>query len=151
MITSELTAIESKVSIRAPRSRVWRALTTSQEFARWFGAEVPESFTPGRRVDMTSTHPCGENSKSFYIQIERMEPEHTFSWRWHPSSANHSEDGATLVEFQLEESGDGTVVTVKESGFDRISLERRAKAFSQNSRGWEMQLQSLQRYASEEA
>ncbi len=150
MTTSELTKIEKQVLIHAPRSRVWRALTTSQEFSKWFSADLEGSFTPGKRVDLVSTHPCGNNAH-FYLIVERMEPEHTFSWRWHPGSAKAEEDGTTIVEFHLEEVQGGTLITVTESGFDRVSLARRAKAFEDNTRGWEIQLESLKQYASQAA
>ncbi|MGA8028411.1 MAG: SRPBCC family protein [Bryobacteraceae bacterium] len=151
MTISEPTQIERKTLIRAPRSRVWRALTTPQEFSKWFSADLEGSFEPGKRVDMTSTHPCAGSNPRFYVIIERMEPEHTFSWRWHPGSAEVDEDGSTLVEFHLEESQDGTLVTVRETGFDRISLARRAKTVEGNERGWEMQMESLKQYASQAA
>jgi len=150
MTTPDLTKIERKTLIRAPRSRVWRALTTSQDFSKWFSADLEGSFAPGKRLDMVSTHACG-NGQSFYVIVERMEPEHTFSWRWHPGSAKADEDGSTLVEFHLEEVQDGTLVTVTETGFDHISLARRAKAFKENDRGWEMQMESLKQYASQAA
>jgi uncharacterized protein YndB with AHSA1/START domain len=149
-MTSELTKIERKALIRAPRSRVWRALTTSQEFSKWFSADLEGSFVPGERLDMISTHPSGKGAR-FYLIVERMEPEHTFSWRWHPGSAKSDEDGTTLVEFHLEEVAEGTLVTVTETGFDGISLARRAKAFEENSHGWEIQLESLKQYANQAA
>lgn len=151
MTTSESAKIERKTLIHAPRSRVWRALTTAQEFSKWFQAELEGSFEPGKRTDMISTHPCAGSDKRFYVIIQRMEPEHTFSWRWHPGSAKPDEDESTLVEFHLEEVQDGTLVTVTESGFDRISLARRAKALEGNERGWEMQMDSLAQYASQAA
>ena len=150
MTTSELIKLERKTIIRAPRSRVWHALTTSQEFAKWFAADLDGSFTPGKRLDLVSTHPCGNNAH-FYMIIERMDPEHTFSWRWHPGSAKAGEDGTTLVEFHLEEVQGDTLVTVTETGFDRISLARRAKAFEENSHGWEVQIESLKQYATQAA
>lgn len=149
MTTSELTKIERKTLIRASRSVVWRALTTSKEFSKWFCADLEGSFAPGKRLDMISTHSSCGPDPHFYVIIERMEPEHTFSWRWHPGAANTEEDGTTLVEFQLEEVENGTLVTVTETGFDHISLARRAKAFEQNTQGWEIQLESLKRYASQ--
>jgi len=36
---------------------------------------------------------------------------------------------------------------VVESGFERLPLERRAKAFDDNTRGWEIQSVALQQYA----
>lgn len=145
MTTAEL-KIERKTLIQAPRSRVWRALTSGKEFGEWFSAKLDADFEPGKRVNMISTgHSC--SGQAFYAIVERMEPEHTFSWRWHPGSAQEGQDGGTVVEFHLEETSEGTLVTVTETGFDQISLERRAKAFEENSHGWEIQLGALQRYA----
>jgi uncharacterized protein YndB with AHSA1/START domain len=151
MPTSELTKIEKKVLIRAPRSRVWRALTTPSQFAEWFSAEVQGSFVPGERVNMTSTHPLCTGDPHFYLIVERMEPESFFSWRWHPGAANTAEDGSTLVEFRLAEVEGGTLLTLTESGFDHILLSRRAKAFEQNEHGWDVQLESVTRYAEKAA
>ncbi len=142
--------IERKTLIHAPRSRVWSALTSAAEFSKWFRADADGSFAPGKRLEMVSTHPKS-NGKPFYVIIERMEPEHTFSWSWHPGSAKRDEDETTRVEFRLEDAAGGTLVTVTETGFDGISLARRAKAFEENSRGWELQLESLVRYAGEAA
>lgn len=150
MTASEL-IIEKKTLIHASRSRVWRALATAHHFSKWFCADLQGSFEPGKRLDMISTHPCCTGDPHFYVIVERMEPEHTFSWRWHPGSAKPDEDGGTLVEFHLEEVPNGTVVTVTESGFDRISLARRAKAFEENQHGWDLQLKSLEQYASQAA
>lgn len=149
--TPQLTKIEKKVLIRAPRSRVWRALTTPAEFSKWFSARVEGSFVPGERLEMVSTHPACTGDPRFYLIVDRMEPEHTFSWRWHPGSAKADEDDTTFVKFHLEEVTEGTVVTVTESGFDHIALVRRAKAFEENTRGWEIQLESLQQHATQTA
>lgn len=143
--------IEKKITIRAPRSRVWRALTTPAEFAKWFSAEVHGSFVPGERLEMVSTHPTCTGDPRFYLIVDRMEPEHTFSWRWHPGSAKADEDQTTSIEFHLEEAPEGTLVTVTETGFDHIALARRAKAFEENTRGWEIQLESLQQHATQAA
>jgi uncharacterized protein YndB with AHSA1/START domain len=145
-----MNTIEKQIVIRAPRSRVWQALTTAEEFAKWFSADFEGSFAPGERLQMRSTHPSSAG-QGFYLIVERMEPEHTFSWRWHPGSAKAGADGSTLVEFQLKEVAEGTLITVTETGFDRIAVERRAKAFEENVRGWELQLESLSRYAAQGA
>ena len=150
MTTSELQTIERKTLIRAPRSRVWRALTNPQDFSKWFSADVDGSFAPGKRVELLSTHPTAKGIRVAII-VERMEPEHTFSWRWHPGSAQPDGDGTTYVEIHLVEVAEGTLVTVTETGFDRISLARRAKAFEENVHGWELQLESLKQYVGQAA
>ena len=64
--------------------------------------------------------------------------ERYFAYRWHP-----------LVEFRLEDAAGGTVLTLTESGFDRISLSRRAEAFRMNDNGWSEQLKNIERHASQ--
>jgi uncharacterized protein YndB with AHSA1/START domain len=87
------------------------------------------------------------------VVIELMEPGRLLSWRWHPGAPNpavdYSKEATTLVEFRLEDSERGTLLTVVETGFDRISLARRAGVYKDNDQGWEGQTKSLQRYVGE--
>ena len=78
-----------------------------------------------------------------------------FSFRWHPyavdSSVDYSKEPSTLVAFVLEEAADGTMLTVTESGFDQIPLERRAKAFAANEGGWTAQMKLIEKYLAHHA
>jgi uncharacterized protein YndB with AHSA1/START domain len=138
--------IEQQVRLRHPRSRVWRALTDSQEFGKWFGAAFTEPFRPGARLRGKVTLP-GYEHLTEDITIERMEPERVFAWRWHPGAVEPGEDVSheptTLVVFELTEVQGGTLLTVVESGFDRIPPARRAKAFRDNEEGWAAQMKAI--------
>ena len=87
---------------------------------------------------------------AFEITVETMEPERLFSFRWHPFAVDrdvdYSTEPTTLVAFSLEEVADGTILTVTESGFDRIPLARRAKAFTANEQGWGMVVKLIEEY-----
>ena len=151
--------IEKKILLRAPRSRVWRALTDSSEFGYWFGVTFDAPFAPGLamrgvmvatkadRVVAAAQQPyVGE---PFEITIDRMEPERLFSFRWHPFSkrgVDYSNEPTTLIEFTLEEVSGGVMLTVTESGFDRIPLARRAEAFTANEQGWGMMIDVIGKY-----
>jgi uncharacterized protein YndB with AHSA1/START domain len=140
--------IERTVWLRAPRPRVWRALTDVEEFSRWFGVKTLGCFAAGAELHMTSTQP-GTECIEFSLVVERMEPERLFSWRWHPGSEQPGPGeppATTLVEFRLEEVDGGTRLQLVESGFDEISLLRRARAFEENTEGWDFQLASLERH-----
>lgn len=50
MTTTLTDRIERSILINAPRSRVWRALTTPGEFREWFGLAPNGEFTPGARL-----------------------------------------------------------------------------------------------------
>jgi uncharacterized protein YndB with AHSA1/START domain len=143
--------IEKTVVLRAPRSRVWQALTNAEEFGEWFGVEIAGPFVPGRRVVGRVTHP-GYEHVPFEITIERMEPERLFAWRGHPGAVDtdydYSTEPTTLVTFELTEVGEGTRLTLVESGFDRIPLSRRAAAYRGNDEGWAQQMVAIERYLS---
>ena len=141
--------IEKEIVLRAPRSRVWRALADAEEFGAWFGMKIDGVFAPGARVQGQMTTHAHEHV-TIEIAIERMDPERRMSYRWHPYAVepgvDYSNEPTTLVEFQLEEVADGTRLIVVESGFDRIPAARRAEAFRMNDAGWAEELENIARY-----
>ena len=152
--------IKKNVLLRAPRSRVWRALTDAQEFGSWFGVRLDGPFVQGkslqgRVVPTTADAEQAARQKAyegvlFQLQVERLEPERLFSFRWHPAPVDrgrdYSAEPTTLVTFELEDADGGVLLTVTESGFDAIPLERRAAAFSSNEQGWAMQMKLIEKY-----
>jgi len=146
-----LDRIEKEVVLRAPRSRVWRALTDAEEFGAWFGVKLQGGFAAGARVQGQITIP-GYEHVTMDITVVRLEPERRFTWRWHPAAVepgvDYSAEPTTLVEFHLEEVAGGTRLTVVESGFESIPLARRAKALEENEGGWAAQLQNIARHVS---
>ena len=141
--------IEKQIVIRAPRSKIWRALTDLEQFQQWFGAKLDTPFAPGARSRGHVTEKGWEHVQ-MDIQIERMEPEHTLTYRWLPFAIDpkrdYSKETRTLVEFTLEEVQGGTRVTVVESGFDLVPADRRAEAFKMHEGGWEGQLRNIEKY-----
>ena len=141
--------IEKTIVLRAPRSRVWRALTDAGEFGTWFRAEMEGPFEEGRTARGRITYP-GYEHLTMEVMVERMEPERLFSFRWHPYAVEEGVDYAaeptTLVSFTLEEAPRGTRLTIVESGFDAIPESRRAKAFTMNSKGWDGQAENLRKF-----
>jgi uncharacterized protein YndB with AHSA1/START domain len=149
MTVTNTDRIEKNILLRAPRSRVWRALTDAGEFGSWFGVKLESGFAVGRHVTGNITYPGYEHLK-MGVDVERMDAEQLFSFRWHPYAIDpkidYSQEPTTLVEFRLEETADGTLLTVVESGFDRIPAERRAEAFRMNDNGWAQQMENIKRH-----
>ncbi len=141
--------IEKTIVLHAPRSRVWRALSQAKEFGAWFGLALEGDFAPGARLTGRLTTP-GHEHLTLEITVERVEPEHLLSYRWHPYAiepgVDYASEPTTLVEFQLADVADGTQLTVVESGFEGIPLARRAIAFRMNDQGWAEQLTHIARY-----
>jgi uncharacterized protein YndB with AHSA1/START domain len=142
--------IERKILLKAPRSRVWRALSNAKEFGDWFGVDFTgETFAEGKLVKGRVTYP-GYEHLLMEIIIERLVPERLLSWRWHPAAidpaADYSQEPMTLVVFELMEGQGGTVLSVVESGFDKIPLARRSEVFRMNSSGWDEQMTNIEKH-----
>jgi uncharacterized protein YndB with AHSA1/START domain len=142
--------IERQILIKAPRSRVWRALANAEEFGKWFGVTLKgKNFAPGERVQGPITI-SGYEHVVFDVVIERIEPEKLLSFRWHPYAVDpaidYSKEERTLVTFELKDAGEGTMLSVVESGFDKVPPARRMEAFRMNSGGWEAQLHNIEQH-----
>lgn len=143
--------IEKQAVLHAPRSRVWRAIADSKEFGEWFKVVFTEEFAEGKTITGRITHPGFENVP-MEITVERIQPEEYFSYRWHPyakdPNLDYSKEIATLVEFRLAELPEGTLLTITESGFDKIPAARRLEAFRMNEKGWTGQIRNIERHVS---
>jgi uncharacterized protein YndB with AHSA1/START domain len=162
--------IEKRVTLRAPVSRVWRAIADAQEFGRWFGFRLEGSFVAGKTITGTFEEGLDEaaihdyqrslglppskvkfpDKNAVFCTVERIEPEHYLSFRWIPygidAEADPENEPTTLVEFRLEKVAEGTLVTIVESGFDRVPAHRRERAFRMNEGGWAGQAENLKKY-----
>jgi uncharacterized protein YndB with AHSA1/START domain len=152
--------IQKTTLLRAPRERVWRAISDAKQFGSWFGVEFDAPFVAGTRVTgrIVPTSVDAEIAKSqepyrgrpFDFTIERIEPMRLFSFRWHPfavdPNVDYSKEPTTLVELVLEEVAEGTKLIITESGFDLVPLERRGKAFTMNEQGWAAQAELIAKY-----
>jgi uncharacterized protein YndB with AHSA1/START domain len=151
-VTASTDRIEKTVILRAPRSRVWRAIADAAQFGAWFGVKLDGPFAAGQTVRGTITYP-GYQHVTMALHIERIEPEHHFSYRWHPYAVkpeiDYSNEPTTLVAFDLADTDDGIRLTIVESGFDAVPLARRAEAFRMNDGGWAEQITNIERYVSQ--
>ncbi len=142
--------IERMITLNAPRSRVWHALSDSKEFGAWFGVDFQgRPFVPGECLKGQITYP-GYEHLVMEVCIEQIVPERLLSWRWHPAAidtaVDYSQEPMTLVVFELEEAAGGVTLRVVESGFDKIPAARRATAFRLNCSGWEEQMGNIEKH-----
>jgi uncharacterized protein YndB with AHSA1/START domain len=149
MVTAELSRIDRSIEIKAPPKRVWRALSNADELSAWFQVKIEGKLAPNSDVWMTSTH-AQHSGMRFRVWIKEMTPPQRMVWEWHPGAidpkVDYSREPRTTVTFTLEPSGEGTKLSVSETGFDEISLARRAKVFEDNKQGWAEVLVWLQKY-----
>jgi len=144
--------IEKQIELKAPVSEVWRALTDHREFGEWFRVKLEGPFVPGQVSRGQITYPGYEHLK-WEATVQKMEPEKLFSFTWHPYAVDpktdYSNEPPTLVEFTLQKTANGTLLTVTESGFDKIPSGRRLEAFRMNDGGWAEQMKNIEKHVTQ--
>lgn len=152
--------IEKSVLLAAPRDRVWRAVSTAENFGSWFGADFDGPFTANARltasIEPTSVDPDVARQqqpyagKPFEFHVVEVRPQEKISFRWHPYAANEGTDynsePMTLMEFVLADADGGTLLCITESGFDQLPLARRKEAYAANDGGWTAQCGLVKKY-----
>ena len=152
--------IEKEVLLKASLDRVWRAISDADEFGRWFGVRFDGPFVPGTSLIGTITpttvdadvakaqQPHAGKADAWHIVA--VEPQHRLAFRWHPfgveDGADSSDEPTTLVEFTLEDTSDGVLLRIVESGFEALPAERRQSAFEGNDEGWSAQTELVRKY-----
>jgi len=149
---NETDKIEKQIELKAPVTRVWRALTHYREFSEWFRVDLETPFIPGKTSRGKVTYP-GYEHVTFEVTVQEIEPERLFSITWHPYAVDpgkdYSTEPSTLVEFRLQKTGTGTLLTVTESGFSKLPPDRRDEALRMNDDGWTEQLKNIERHATQ--
>jgi uncharacterized protein YndB with AHSA1/START domain len=162
--------VEKHVRLRAPPARVWRAVSDHVEFGRWFGVTLDGPFVPGAQLhgtfgELPPQQVLDDELKKAglapapvrapppnvaFCTVERVDPPTYLSFRWIPfgidAAIDFANEPTTLVEFAVAPDGDGTLLTIVESGFDRVPAHRRERAFRMNDGGWAAQLENVRKH-----
>ena len=144
--------IEKRIELKAPVSRVWRALTDYREFGEWFRVKLDGPFVLGQASRSHITYPGYEHLK-WEAVVQAMEPERLFSFTWHPyavdPNVDYSKETPTLVEFRLEKTASGTLLLLTESGFDKVPSHRSLEAWRMNDGGWTEQMKNIESHVAQ--
>lgn len=141
--------IEKTVDLKAPVSRVWRALTDHREFGTWFRAALDGPFALGKATRARSTYPGCEHIQ-WEMRVTQMEPERVFAFTsgvygMDPGD-ERANDPPTTTTFTLEPIAGGTRLRMVESGYDKFPPGRRIAAWRGNDSGWDIQMGNIARH-----
>ena len=131
--------IEKKIVLKASRERVWRAISDSKNFGVWFGVDFDGPFVAGQkltgRIMPTQVDPEVAKKQEphkgtpFEIVVDTIAPMERFAFRWHPfagdKNTDYSKEPMTLVTFLLTEQDGGVLLTITETGFEKLTPARR--------------------------
>lgn len=152
--------IEKQVLLNASRERVWHALSEAEQFGTWFGVRFDGPFVAGEELtgrivptqvdENVAAMQKPYEGTAFTWVVETIEPMQRIAFRWHPYSVeknvDYESEPMTLIVFELHGAPGGILLTVTESGFDKLPPERRAKAFAANEGGWSHQMELIRKY-----
>jgi uncharacterized protein YndB with AHSA1/START domain len=145
--------IEKQIELKAPLSRVWRALTDHEQFGEWFRVKIDGPFAEGKTSRGKILIP-GYDHVSMDFTVQKIQPQTFFSYNWIPYAVkpdvDYSSETPTLVEFRLTPTTTGTLLEVTESGFDKVPAARREEAFRMNDGGWASQMKNIDKYVSQD-
>ena len=133
--------IERTVQVGKPPAAVWAALTTAEGLGAWFGTEASIDLRPGGSAWMK-----WDNGFRARMRVERVEEPRVFGYTWGIDGLPDDDPRRTYVEFTLEPDGEGTRLTVVESGFAQLPEDAHRTAFDGNTEGWRSELAELVAY-----
>ena len=135
--------IHRTIRLEAPLDRVWAALTEAELLGQWFSDSA--TFEGTIAVGSTGVF-AWEGHGEFAVVFEELEPKSVAAWRWAGEpSLELKDDDSTTARFTLEADGDATVLTVVESGFEKIAggTAHRRRRLEDNRSGWDIELDEL--------
>ncbi|RSN46327.1 ATPase [Amycolatopsis sp. WAC 04197] len=133
--------IERTVEIAHPPAKVWAALTTAEGLGTWFGNQASIDLRPGGDAEMK----WDEGHKAV-MRVERVEEPEVFGFTWNIYGLPEDDPRRTYVEFTLAPNGEGTRLTVVETGFSQLPEDVHQVAFEGNTKGWAAELGELIEY-----
>jgi uncharacterized protein YndB with AHSA1/START domain len=107
----------------------------------WFGQEATIDLRPGGAARMR-----WENGSTVDMRVERVEEPRVFGYTWQIYGLPRDDPRRTYVEFTLEPTGEGTRLTVVETGFAQLPGNTHGTAYDGNTKGWASELDELARY-----
>lgn len=134
--TQKSYSVERSIWIKATRQRVWEAITDSQQIQQWYSPTTAWTITalkPGGKLYA----PDPDTGEERYTQIiDVVEPLVRFVTRALPDLHE-----ATI--YTLAEEGEGTRLTITNTGYEWKTAEQRHQSMEQNAFGFGMMLENL--------
>lgn len=133
--------IRHSTLIRAAPEQVYLALASAQGLDAWFTRGARVDAQPGGRIDFRwqdwgPDHISGEDGGP----VLEAQPGRRLVFQWHPDDESY----ATTVEIDLERAPEGTILRLKEYGFQDTPTGR--EAFVNCATGWGEALTLLKFY-----
>jgi uncharacterized protein YndB with AHSA1/START domain len=134
----EKLTVERDIWIKAPRERVWQAITNADTIQQWWGDywDIPT-------LEVGATIKFGTKDDPMLATIAVLDPPREFVIQWPPQEQYHSIP--ILTRYVLEEENGGTRINVSETGFEALPDDIRQKRYESTAQGYATVLADLKK------
>jgi uncharacterized protein YndB with AHSA1/START domain len=142
----EFGKLEREIHLDAAPEIVFDVVSRPEHIKMWWSDDASFEPAPGAVGELV----WGDREMVESITVVDVDPPRKFAFRWiAPDGRLPDADNSLLVTFELEPSGDGTILRLTESGWREKGWEAAVleEAFHDHERGWDMFLPRLRSYA----
>lgn len=146
----EYGSIERELHIDASPEVVYEVVSSPEHLREWWPDDAELDPVPGGTGRVVFGDPGSPDAKAEALTVVEADPPRRFSFRWvYDVGATAAPGNSLLVTFDLEPSGDGTLLRFSESGFRERGWEAAVleEAYADHARGWDHFLPRLAAYA----
>lgn len=149
-MTLEIGTIERCIEIDASPATVFEVITCPEHLTQWWPDQARFEPTVGATGQLVFGDPSTGDASVPNITIISLEPPKRFTFRWlHPDDEAAAADNSLYVVFDLEPSGEGTLLRMRETGFREQGWEVAVleEQYRLHDVGWDRHLARLVEYA----
>ena len=133
--------VSDSIHIQADRARVWSGLTDPALLDSWFGERNELELRPGGHMVFE-----WEEQGRYSAVLEEVEEGSALAFRWASMPDTEPRVGnSTVVRFTLEDHSSGTLLTVRETGWETLDADENEveQTMRENTEGWRSELEEL--------
>jgi uncharacterized protein YndB with AHSA1/START domain len=133
--------VSDSIHIQADRARVWSGLTDPALLDSWFGERNELELRPGGHMVFE-----WEEHGRYSAVLEEVEEGSALVFRWASMPDTEPRVGnSTVVRFTLEDHSSGTLLTVRETGWETLDADETEveQTMRENTAGWRSELEEL--------
>jgi uncharacterized protein YndB with AHSA1/START domain len=142
----EFGKLEREIRIDASPEIVFEVVSRPEHMKMWWPDDATFEPVAGSVGELV----WGDRAGVEAITVVDVDPPRSFAFLWvAPQGETPEPSNSLLVTFELEPSGDGTILRLTESGWRERGWEAAVleQAFHDHERGWDLYLPRLQKYA----
>ncbi|GGS54115.1 activator of HSP90 ATPase [Planobispora rosea] len=142
----EFGTLEREILLDAAPEIVFDVVSRPEHIRMWWSDDASFEPAPGAVGELV----WGDRAGVERIAVVDVDPPRRFAFRWIAPAGRLPDAGnSLLVTFELEPSGNGTILRLTESGWREKGWEAAVleETFHDHERGWDMFLPRLQGYA----